>query len=78
MALTVSTDLSVNTSPTQVEEKLQNKQKALRESIEKGEPKVFGVSKRRVMASIILKGSAQFYILNADGGSFHWSFHKLT
>lgn len=44
MALTVSTDLSVNTSPTQVEEKLQNKQKALRESIEKGEPKVFGVA----------------------------------
>lgn len=55
MTLTVSTDLSVNTSPTQVEEKLQDKQKALRDSIEKGEPKIFGVSERRVMASIILK-----------------------
>lgn len=44
MALTVSTDLSVNTGPTCVEEKLQDKQKALRESIEKGEPKIFGIS----------------------------------
>ncbi|XP_018967968.1 transmembrane protein 176 isoform X1 [Cyprinus carpio] len=44
MTLTVSPDLSVNTSPTQVEEKLQNKQKALRDSIEKGEPKIFGVA----------------------------------
>ncbi|XP_043095103.1 transmembrane protein 176 [Puntigrus tetrazona] len=44
MTLTVSTDLSVNTSPTQVEEKLEDKQKALRESIEKGEPKIFGVA----------------------------------
>lgn len=44
MTLTVSTDLSVNTSPTQVEEKLRDKQKALRESIEKGEPKIFGVA----------------------------------
>ncbi|XP_016420502.1 membrane-spanning 4-domains subfamily A member 12-like [Sinocyclocheilus rhinocerous] len=44
MTLTVSTDLSVNTSPTQVEEKLQDKQKALRDSIEKGEPKIFGVA----------------------------------
>lgn len=59
MALTVSTDLSVNTGPTQVEEKLEDKQKALRESIEKGEPKIFGVSERCVMASLILKGSAQ-------------------
>ncbi|KAK9981235.1 hypothetical protein ABG768_000788 [Culter alburnus] len=44
MTLTVSTDLSVNTGPSQVEEKLEDKQKALRESIEKGEPKIFGVS----------------------------------
>lgn len=44
MTLTVSTDLSVNTSPTQVEEKLQDKQIALRDSIEKGEPKIFGVA----------------------------------
>ncbi|XP_016375527.1 membrane-spanning 4-domains subfamily A member 12-like [Sinocyclocheilus rhinocerous] len=44
MTLTVSTDLSVNTSPTQVEEKLQDKQKALRDSIEKGEPQIFGVA----------------------------------
>ncbi|XP_073697947.1 transmembrane protein 176 [Garra rufa] len=43
MSLTVSTDLSVNTNPTQVELKLQDKQKALRVSIEKGEPKIFGV-----------------------------------
>lgn len=57
--MTVSTDLSVNTSPTQVEEKLRDEQKALRESIEKGEPKIFGVSEHRVVASIILKGSAQ-------------------
>ncbi|KAK9981234.1 hypothetical protein ABG768_000788 [Culter alburnus] len=42
MTLTVSTDLSVNTGPSQVEEKLEDKQKALRESIEKGEPKIFG------------------------------------
>ncbi len=38
----------MNTSPTQVEEKLQDKQIALRDSIEKGEPKIFGVSERRV------------------------------
>uniref|UniRef100_A0A8C2JYH6 Transmembrane protein 176 n=1 Tax=Cyprinus carpio TaxID=7962 RepID=A0A8C2JYH6_CYPCA len=44
MTLTVSTDLTVNTVRTQVEEKLQDKQKALRDSIEKGEPKIFGVS----------------------------------
>ncbi|KAK2909070.1 hypothetical protein QQF64_000868 [Cirrhinus molitorella] len=44
MTLTVSTDLSVNTNPTQVELKLQDKQKALRDSIEKGEPKIFGVA----------------------------------
>lgn len=49
----------MNTGPSQVEEKLEDKQKALRESIEKGEPKIFGVSERRVMASLILKGSAQ-------------------
>ncbi|KTG05763.1 hypothetical protein cypCar_00019055 [Cyprinus carpio] len=42
MTLTVSTDLTVNTVRTQVEEKLQDKQKALRDSIEKGEPKIFG------------------------------------
>ncbi|KAI2668317.1 Membrane-spanning 4-domains subfamily A member 15 [Labeo rohita] len=44
MTLTVSTDLSVNTYPTQVELKLQDKQKALRDSIEKGEPRIFGVA----------------------------------
>lgn len=59
MTLTVTTDLSVNTGISRVEEKLEDKQKALRDSIEKGEPKIFGVSERRVMASFILKGSAQ-------------------
>ncbi|TRY89957.1 hypothetical protein DNTS_001678, partial [Danionella cerebrum] len=44
MALSVSRDLSVNTSPNYVEEKLEDKQKGLQESIEKGEPKIFGVS----------------------------------
>uniref|UniRef100_A0A8C2ACN8 Transmembrane protein 176 n=1 Tax=Cyprinus carpio TaxID=7962 RepID=A0A8C2ACN8_CYPCA len=44
MTLTVSTDLTVNTGRTQVEEKIQDKQKALRDSIEKGEPKIFGVA----------------------------------
>ncbi|KAG1956473.1 transmembrane protein 176 [Pimephales promelas] len=44
MTLTVTTDLSVNTGPSRVEEKLEDKQKALRESIEKGQPKIFGVS----------------------------------
>uniref|UniRef100_A0A671RX68 Membrane-spanning 4-domains subfamily A member 12-like n=1 Tax=Sinocyclocheilus anshuiensis TaxID=1608454 RepID=A0A671RX68_9TELE len=53
MTLTVSTDLAVNTSPTQVEEKLQDKQKALRDSIEKGEPKIFGVSERLIGLLII-------------------------
>ena len=59
MTLTVTTDLSVNTGLSRVDEKLEDKQKALRDSIEKGEPKIFGVSERRVMASLILKGSAQ-------------------
>ncbi|XP_077102677.1 transmembrane protein 176 [Siphateles boraxobius] len=44
MTLTVTTDLSVNTGPSRVEEKLEDKQKALRDSIEKGQPKIFGVS----------------------------------
>lgn len=69
--MTVSTDLSVNTSPTQVEEKLRDKQKALRESIEKGEPKIFGVSERRVVASIILKGSAQVLSGRFSGTILH-------
>ncbi|XP_051983272.1 transmembrane protein 176 [Xyrauchen texanus] len=44
MSLTVSTDLSVTTAPARVEIKLEDKQKALRQSFEKGDPKVFGVS----------------------------------
>lgn len=79
--MTVSPDLSVNTSPTQVEEKLQNKQKALRDSIEKGEPKIFGVSERRVMASIILKGSAQVLTGRFSGTIVYleskWGFFSL-
>jgi len=49
MTLTVTTDLSVNTGPSRVEEKLEDKQKALRESIEKGQPKIFGVSEVNVV-----------------------------
>ncbi|XP_067297341.1 transmembrane protein 176 isoform X2 [Pseudorasbora parva] len=44
MTLTLSTDLSVTTGPTQVEEKLEDKRQSQLNSIKKGEPKIFGVS----------------------------------
>lgn len=51
MSVTVSTDLSVTTAPGRLEEKLEDKQNALQESV--GEAKMFGVSELAYILSYV-------------------------
>lgn len=76
MTLTVSTDLSVTTAPSDVEVKLKQKQNALEENIMKGEPKIFGVS-QIVLGLMIISYSIPLLLVDStlilDFGVPWWS-----
>uniref|UniRef100_W5KSJ2 Transmembrane protein 176 n=1 Tax=Astyanax mexicanus TaxID=7994 RepID=W5KSJ2_ASTMX len=69
MAVTVSSDLSVNVSEDQVVKKLTDKQEVLKESLRKGEPKAMGICQVMVGFMVI---SYSIPLLSAEFTQLVW------